>query len=329
MSFSPSSGSNLQEDGSPQSPEENKLFRKFMPGLKVRDVLLLRKLVEKDDNDSEKDGFFKRLLRDSKGDDELSPKFHDEDSEKDNFFKRLLRDSRGDDENCEKDNFFKRLLRDSREDGEDSEKDNFFKRLLRDSKGGEDEDLASSTEGFFKRLFRDSKNDSEDQTHTPTMEDEEKEGFFRKFYREKFEDKKDGNIGNSEEKCASFVEEDEKDGFFQKLFKDKFEDKRDINDNIEGDTTNVVEEEPSEFSLFKRLFRVHPEDGKGGSTNENNNSGLSESSSGSENFFRKLFRDRDCSIEDSEVLGSKKDKEVRRIFIEQNLYLFVYLIGGL
>jgi phosphatidylinositol 4-kinase len=48
MSFSPSSGSNLQEDGSPQSPEENKLFRKFMSGLKVRDVLLLRKLVEKD-----------------------------------------------------------------------------------------------------------------------------------------------------------------------------------------------------------------------------------------------------------------------------------------
>jgi phosphatidylinositol 4-kinase len=324
MSFSPSSGSNLQEDGSPQSPEENKLFRKFMPGLKVRDVLLLRKLVEKDNDDSEKDGFFKRLLRDSKGDDELSPKFHDEDSEKDNFFKRLLRDSRGDDENCEKDNFFKRLLRDSREDGEDSEKDNFFKRLLRDSKGGEDEDLASSTEGFFKRLFRDSKNDSEDQTHTPTMEDEEKEGFFRKFYREKFEDKKDGNIGNSEEKCASFVEEDEKDGFFQKLFKDKFEDKRDINDNIEGDTTNVEEEEPSEFSLFKRLFRVHPEDGKGGSTNENNNSGLSESSSGSENFFRKLFRDRDCSIEDSEVLGSKKDKEVRRIFIEQFIFVCLF-----
>jgi phosphatidylinositol 4-kinase len=50
MSFSPSSGSNLQEDGSPQSPEENKLFRKFMSGLKVRDVLLLRKLVEKDDD---------------------------------------------------------------------------------------------------------------------------------------------------------------------------------------------------------------------------------------------------------------------------------------
>ncbi|MCI19766.1 phosphatidylinositol 4-kinase beta 1-like, partial [Trifolium medium] len=78
MSFSPSSsGNNLQEDGSPQSPDENKLFRKFMPGLKVRDALLLRKLVEKDDDDSEKVGFLKRLLRDSKGDDELGPKIRD------------------------------------------------------------------------------------------------------------------------------------------------------------------------------------------------------------------------------------------------------------
>ncbi|XP_045824098.1 phosphatidylinositol 4-kinase beta 1-like [Trifolium pratense] len=302
MSFSPSSsGTNLQEDGNPRSPEENKLIRKFMPGLKVRDALLLRKLVEKDDDDSEKAGFLKRLLRDSKGDDDLGPKIRDA---------FLFRESSEKcEEDFEKDNFFKRLLRDSRGDDEYSEKDNFFKRLLRDSRGGEDEDLASSSEGSFKRLVRDSKNDSEDKTHTPTMEDEEKEGFFRKFYREKFEDKRGGNIGNSEEKCANFVEEDEKEGFFQKLFKDKIEDKRDINDKIEDDTTNVEKEEPSEFSLLKRLFRVHPEDGKGGSTNENNNSGLLESSSGSENFFRKLFRDHDCSIEDSELLGSKKDKE--------------------
>ncbi|XP_027359618.1 phosphatidylinositol 4-kinase beta 1-like isoform X2 [Abrus precatorius] len=304
LSFSPSSGNNLQEDGSPHSPEETKLFKKFMPGPKVRDALLFRKSVEKDDEYSEKDGFFKRLLRDSKGDDELGQKIRD------TFLFR--KSSEKYDEDSEKDNFFKRLLRDSRGDDEESEKDGFFRRLLRDSKG-EDDDLASSSDGFFKRLFRDSKNGSEDKTLTKTTEDEEKEGFFRKLFREKFEDKKDGNdegdIVNSEEKCAKLAEDDEKEGFFRKFFKDKFEDKKDTNDIIEDGTTNVEEEEASDFSLFKRIFRVHPEDGKSSSANENNNGGLLESSPGTENFFRKLFRDRDRSIEDSELLGSKKQKE--------------------
>ncbi|KAK7282337.1 hypothetical protein RIF29_11020 [Crotalaria pallida] len=305
LSFSPSSGNNLQDDGSPQSPDENKLFKKFMPGSKVRDALLFRKSVEKDDDDSEKDGFFKRLLRDSKGDDELGQKIRDA------FLFR--KSSEKYDEDSEKDSFFKRLLRDSRGDEEDFEKDGFFKRLLRDSKG-EDEELASSSEGFFKKFFRDNKNDSEDKAHTKTVEDEEKEGFFRKFFREKLEDKKDGNnegniIARSEEKCAKPAEEDEKEGFFRKLFKDKFEDKKDASDKIEEGTANVDVEEPSDFSLFKRLFRVHPEDGKSSLANENNNGGLFESSPGTENFFRKLFRDRDRSIEDSELLGSKKQKE--------------------
>jgi len=212
----------------------------------------------------------------------------------------------------EKDNFLKRLSRDSRGDDKDSENDGFFKKLSRVSKGCEDEDLALSSEGFFKRLFRDSKNDYEDKTHTQAMEDEKKEGFFRRFFRDKFEDKKDGNVGNSEEMPA---QENEKEGFFQKLFKDKFEDKRDINDKFDGGTTNAEEEEPSEFSVFKRHFRVHSEDGKVGSANENNNSGLFESSPGTDFFLCKLFRDLDRSIEDSELLGSKKDKEVRQIFI--------------
>jgi len=77
LSFSPSSGNNLQDDGSLQSPEENKLFRKFMSGLKVKDALLFRKSAEKDDGDSEKEGFFKWLLRDSKHDDELGQKIRD------------------------------------------------------------------------------------------------------------------------------------------------------------------------------------------------------------------------------------------------------------
>ncbi|KAL5175867.1 Phosphatidylinositol 4-kinase beta 1 [Glycine soja] len=308
LSFSPSSGNNLQEDDKPLSPDENKIFKKFMPSPKVRDALLFRKSVDKDDDGSEKDGFFKRLLRDSKGDDELGQKIRD------SFLFR--KSSVKDDEDSEKENFFKRFLRDSRGDDEDSEKDGFFRRLLRDSRS-EDEDVASSSEGLFKRLFRDSKNDSEDRTRTKTIEDEDKEGFFRKFFREKSEDRKDGShrndnrdVANFEEKYAKPAEEDEKEGFFRKLFKDKSEDKKDTNDKIEEGTANGEEEESSEFSLFRRLFRVHPEEAKSSLFNENsNNGGLFESSPGTENFFRKLFRDRDRSIEDSELLGSKRQKE--------------------
>ncbi|MCL7045732.1 hypothetical protein MKW94_005900 [Papaver nudicaule] len=286
LSFSPSSGSNsLQEEGS-KSPEDNKIFKKFIPGAKVRDALLFRKSVDKDDDDTEKDGFFKRLLRDSKDVDE---------SEKDGFFKRFLRDSKDVDES-EKDGFFKRLLRDSKEEDEElmSSSEGFFKRLFRDSKNdseekvvgpksGEeeekDEELISISEGFFKRIFRDSKNDSEDKVIPKSSEDEEKDGFFRKFFKEKSDDKKDGNSkGHDEDKRSSYVEE----------------------------------EEPSDFPLFRKLFRVHPEDAKPVVPSENGNSDAPiESSPGTENFFKKLFRDRDRSVEDSELFGSKKNKEKR------------------
>ncbi|RZC44217.1 hypothetical protein C5167_037163 [Papaver somniferum] len=286
LSFSPSSESNsLQEEGS-KSPEDNKIFKKFIPGAKVRDALLFRKSVEKDDDDTEKDGFFKRLLRDSKDVDE---------SEKDGFFKRLLRDSKDVDES-EKDGFFKRLLRDSKEEDEElmSSSEGFFKRLFRDNKNesedkvvgpksGEeeekDEELISSSEGFFKRIFRDSKNDSEDKVGPKSSEDDEKDGFFRKFFKEKFDDKKDGkDKGHDEDRRSS----------------------------------NVEEEEPSDFPLFRKLFRVHPEDAKSAVPSENGNSDAPiESSPGTENFFKKLFRDRDRSVEDSELFGSKKNKEKR------------------
>ncbi|XP_068647735.1 phosphatidylinositol 4-kinase beta 1-like isoform X2 [Aristolochia californica] len=250
VSFSPSSGTNMLNEESPKlTPEENKLFKKFMPGPKVRDALLFRRSMDKDDDESDKDGFFRRLLRDNRD---------DEESDKDGFFRRLLRDSRDDDE---------------------SDKDGFFRRFLRDSKD-DDEELTVSSDGFFKRLFRDSKNDTEDKTGHRVGEEEEKEGFFRR------------------------------------LFKDKHEEKRDMHDRMDDDDDkgNVTyeEEEPSEFLSFKRLFRVHPEDAKIARTYENGGSaGALESSPGTENFFRRLFRDRDRSVEDSELFGSKKQKEKR------------------
>ncbi|XVF14897.1 hypothetical protein REPUB_Repub09cG0100000 [Reevesia pubescens] len=313
LSLSPSPGNHLQEDAVTQllSPEENKIFKKFIPGPKVRDAFLFRKSAEKDEEENEKDGFFKRLLRDSRGgeDEELT-------SSSDGFFKRLLRDSKGEEEEMtsSSEGFFKRLFRDSKSDSDDKSV----------SKPAEDDEK----EGFFKKLFKDKFDDKKDvndriddvhmvnsaEKASKSAEDDEKEGFFRKFFKDKFEDKKDGNDkiadgnanGDSEEKNSKSPEDDEKEGFFRKLFKDKFEDKKDGNDkNDDGE-----EEDSADFSLFRRLFRVHPEENKTSTTNECSNSGsLFESSPGTENFFRKLFRDRDRSIEDSELFSSKKHKE--------------------
>ncbi|KAJ9704074.1 hypothetical protein PVL29_005383 [Vitis rotundifolia] len=297
ISFSPSLGNGLQDEGC-KSPDENTIFRKFIPGPKVRDALLFRKSVEKDDEELEKDGFFKRLLRDSKDEDEELT------SSSEGFFKRFFRDSKSDLED-------KSLSKSV----EDEEKEGFFKK-------------------FFKEKFEDKKDgndrndeeyrvNSEERGGSKSGEDDEKEGFFRKFFKEKFEDKKDGNDKNdeedrvnSEEKVGSrSAEDDEKEGFFRKFFKEKFEDKKDGNDRTEDEekgNANGEEEDPSDFSLFRKLFRVHPEDAKVSLANENSNGGgLFESSPGTENFFRKLFRDRDRSVEDSELYGSKRNKEKR------------------
>lgn len=261
LSFSPSIGNSLQEDIGQSTQEENKIFKKFIPGPKVRDAFLFRKSVEKDDDDSEKDGFFKRLLRDSRTDDE-----------------------------------------------EGSE--GFFKRLLRESKG-EDDEFTSSSDGFFKRLFRDSKSDSDDKSVSKSVEDDEKEGFFRKLFKDKFEDKKDGNDdedkGADEERCSKSAEDDDNEGFFRKFFREKFEDKNSGHDKPEGNSHG----EEEEVSLFRRLFRVHPEDSVTSTGNEKGAAGgLFENSPSMENFFRKLIRDRDRSVEDSELLGLKKQNEV-------------------
>uniref|UniRef100_A0A1D1Z1U7 1-phosphatidylinositol 4-kinase n=2 Tax=Anthurium amnicola TaxID=1678845 RepID=A0A1D1Z1U7_9ARAE len=200
---------------SPSPSEENSLLKKLIPRPKVRDALFFRKSFEKEEEDSDKDGFLRRLLRDSKDKDE-----------------------------------------------DDSDKESFFKRLLRDSKD-EDEEMTSSSDGFFKRLFRDKG---------------EKSG-----------------------------EEEEKEGFFKRLFKDKHEEKAEEDEKGNG---NIDEGESSDFLSFRRLFRVHPEEPKASSLNENGGTaGPFECSPGTENFFRKLFRDWDRAVEDSELLGSKKSRE--------------------
>ncbi|KAL9340261.1 hypothetical protein Peur_066480 [Populus x canadensis] len=324
------SGNSLQEDGtgSQLSPDENKIFKKFIPGPKVRDALLFRKSVDKDDTKARDALLFRKSVDkdDTKARDALlfrkSVDKDEDEGGKDGFFKRLLRDSsRREDEELttSSDGFFKRLRDSIKSEDEEltSSSDGFFKRLLRDNSRVEDEEVMSSSDGFFKKLFRDSKSDGDEKLVSKSAEDDEKEGFLKRFFKEKFEDKKDGNDQNEdeerlklEEKGSKSAEDDEKEGFFWKLFKDKFEEKKDGTDKPDEGTVNGEEEEPSDFSLFRRLFRVHPEEVKSSPVNENNNSGsLLESSLGTENFFRKLFRDRERSVEDSELFSFKKNNE--------------------
>ncbi|KVH88324.1 Armadillo-type fold, partial [Cynara cardunculus var. scolymus] len=315
FSFSHPLENPFQDEGTSKvSADENNMFKKFILGPKVRDALLFRKSVDKDDEESDKDGFFMRLLQDSKD---------NEESEKDGFCKRLLRDSKDEDvgksmerydedkekdelqdskdyEESEKDDFFKRLLRDSEDeevgkyverDDEDMEKDGSFRRLLKDSK--DENELTSSSEKIFKRIF--TKGDLE------SVEGDDREGFLWKFFRDKNDD---------EERGPKSAENDEKEGFFIKTFKEKFEDKKgapaadDDDEEYKGDA-NGVEDAPSDVPLFHKLFRLHPDDANTvAATGSNNGSGL-ESSPGTEKFFLKLFRHHDRSVEDSELFGSK------------------------
>ncbi|XP_030923620.1 phosphatidylinositol 4-kinase beta 1-like [Quercus lobata] len=272
LSFSPSSGSNLQEDGSHMSSEENNILKKFIPSPKVRDALLFRKSAEKsaekDEDESEKDGFFRRLLRDS---------------------------SRGEDEGGSRVRDVLLFRKSSEKDDDDSEKDGFFKRLLRDSRG---EDLTSSSDGFFKRLFRDSKSDAEDKSVSKSVEDDEKEGFFRKLFKDKSEDKKDGSerkededMVNSEEKSSKSVEDDEKEGFFRKLFKDKEKKDEDMVNSEEKSSRSVDDDEKEGF--FRKLFKDKSEDKKDEDTaNSEEKSSKSVDDDEKEGFFRKFFKDK-------------------------------------
>ncbi|XAR73178.1 1-phosphatidylinositol 4-kinase [Bertholletia excelsa] len=348
VSFSPSSGNSLQDDGGKASPDENKILKKLIPGPKVRDALFFRKSVDKDDEESDKDGFFKRLLRDSRDDEGRKSMDKDEDdSERDGFFRRFMRDNRDEDEEVtsSSEGFFKRLFRDSKSDSEEKvisklveedEKEGFFRKLFKEKseekkdsieKIGNEEKVSKCVEddekeGFFRKLFKEKLEDRRDGLEkmdgeargSRSLEEDEKEGFFRKFFKEKFEDKKDGlDRIDDADKGSKSAEDDEKEGFFRKLFKEKLEDKKDGNEKNDDEGkghSNGEEEESSDFSFFRRLFRVHPEDVKTTSATENsNNSSFLESSPGTEKFFRKLFRDRDRTVEDSELFGLRKEKE--------------------
>lgn len=387
-------GVNVAEDGmgtggkQPATPssEDNKLLKRLSIGPKMRDALLFRRSGEKDE-EQDRDGFFKRLLRDSRDKEE-------EDGDREGFFKRLLsREKDNEEEESDRDGFFRRLLRDSKEEdmeltpssdgllkrlfrdkedrqGEDDEKEGFFRRMFKDkneerrdsnhARHGNEERLGKSVEdddreGFFRKIFKDKNEEKKDEGHQKpderekvgaNIEDDKRDGFFRQLFKEKNDEKKEGSTPskkeeddkghknadddnffrrlfkdkneekkgivhdrNEDDKC----EEGDKENFFRKLFKDKHEERRtegpDKNDDCGKGSSGIEEEDNPEFLSFRRLFRVHPEDSKSGHIESSQSNNLSEGSPGSESFFKRLFRDRDRSLEDSEIFGSKMAKE--------------------
>ncbi|KAJ4819102.1 Phosphatidylinositol 4-kinase [Rhynchospora pubera] len=324
--------------------EENKLLRRLSIGpQRVRDALFSKKLMDKDeeelqldgkDRDKDKDGFFKRLLRDSRDKEE-------DGEDKEGFFKRLLRDSKeekerereksGDEE--EREGFLKRILFKDKGEEKKEERDEeggksiddeereggFFKRLFKDKTEGGNEDREKingileeeERDGFFKRLFKDK---NEERT-------EEEENFFKRLFKDKNEERREEKRALNEEERSSGInngrgnnvlDEGEKENFFKRLFKDKHEDEADRNASSSA-TKGIEEEESSEFLSFRKLFRVHPEETKNSASTSgiecSTAGGTLESSPGTESFFKRLFGDRDRSVEDSELFGSKSKEK--------------------
>nr|ACS49598.1 phosphatidylinositol kinase [Oryza alta] len=389
-------GSGGKQPATPSS-EDNKLLKRLSIGPKVRDAAsFFRRSVDKDD-EQDKEGFFKRLLRDSKDKEE-------EDGDKEGFFKRLLsKEKENEEEEGDRDGFFRRLLRDSKDEdmelapssegllkrlfrdkedrqGDDEEKEGFFRRIFKDKneerreslhgRHGDEERVGKSLEeedkeGFFRKIFKDKNEERKDGGHSKQQDDKEKtagnieedkrDGFFGQLFKEKNEEKKEGTTPNkkeeddkghrtvdddnffrrlfkdkNEEKKGAApdrndddkCEEGDKENFFRKLFKDKHEERRsdglDKHDDDGKGTSGIDDEENSEFLSFRRLFRVHPEDAKSGNIESSQSNSISEGSPGSESFFKRLFRDRDRSLEDSELFGSKLLKEARHQLSEKN-----------
>ncbi|RWR92812.1 phosphatidylinositol 4-kinase beta 1 isoform X2 [Cinnamomum micranthum f. kanehirae] len=304
----PSSGSDLLQEGhnssSKVASDENKLFRKLIPGVKVRDALFFRKSVEKDDEEPDKDGFFRRLLRESRD---------DEETDKEGFFRRLLSK---DYEESDKDGFFRRLLRDSKDDVE-ADKEGFFRRLPRESKDVEG-DFSPNSDGFFKRLFRDSRSDSEDKMGgLKSGEDDSKDGFFRRIFKEKLEEKKDGNEKVEEEEQLGDGDDD-KEGFFHRLFKDKHEEKK--GPCVKTGNEEKLGEEEDKDRFFHRFFKDKHEEKKDGKEKAEDEEKVREDDE-KEGFFRRIFKEKHGEKKDGneEKLGEDDEKEgfFHRLFKEK------------
>ncbi|KAM3293567.1 hypothetical protein ACQJBY_036866 [Aegilops geniculata] len=291
------------------SSEDNKLLRRLSIGPKA----FFRRSVEKDE-EQDKDGFFKRLLRDSKDKEE-------DDGDKEGFFKRLLKDSKekeNDEEEGDKDGLFRRLLRDSKD--EDMEltpsSDGLLKRLFRDKEDRPGDD--DEKEGFFRRIFKDKNEERREIMHGrlgdeeragKSLEDDDREGFFRKIFKDKNEEKKDGGShkqNDDREKVGVNTEEDKKDGFFRQLFKEKNDEKKEGTNPSRKEDDSKGNKSIDDDNFFRRIFKDKNEEKKGAAHDRNEDEKCEEGDK--ENFFRKLFKDKD-KHEDRRIDGLDKNDD--------------------
>ncbi|GAB2218616.1 hypothetical protein Droror1_Dr00001842 [Drosera rotundifolia] len=350
LSLSPSAGPNVVEEGGKASPDDNKIFKKFMPGPKVRDALRFRKSMEKDAEESDKDGFFKRLLRDSKDEDvELT-------SSTDSFFKRLFRDSRGDSEEIsvsrsleddEKESLFRKFFKDKSE-----EKRELNERKEEGDKGGSSQKSIEEEEkeGFFKKIFKEKVEDKKDgNERTDAMDkggsskssvDDEEKGFFKKMFKEKIGDNKDENEKNENGvrvRSKSF-KEDDREGFFRKIFKEKTEEQKGGREKLEDEENEKTEKaetirsksskEGDKEGLFRKIFKEKNEEKKAGrEKHEDEGHEIEErvcskplKEDNKEGFFRKIFKDKNEEKKASRENHVDEDDEregfIRKFFKE-------------
>ncbi|PKA54543.1 Phosphatidylinositol 4-kinase beta 1 [Apostasia shenzhenica] len=300
--------------------------------------------------EDEKDGFFRRMFKDKNEDkkvvaghiriedEEVVSRSTDND-EKGSFFLRIFKDrSEGKRESgLERAGDEERIGKTAKDDVKDGlfhkifKEKNEEKAVVRQDKNGYEGGVDSCAEddekdGFFHRIFKEKNEEKrfsgygkyqDEERLSKSIDENDKDGFFPRIFKSKHEEKREAAHNRDDENGSKFrrnIDDADKDGFFRRLFKDKNEDRKDEGHNTKQEenqvNSNCEEEESSDFLSFRRLFRVHPEDTKNAAMNSNTGS-PSDSSPGTENFFRRLFRDRDRSIEDSELFGSKRQKESR------------------
>ncbi|KAG6476772.1 hypothetical protein ZIOFF_066020 [Zingiber officinale] len=299
---------------------------------------LFRDKDEKLGEDDEKEGFMRRIFKDkneenkdggitrNKEEDKVSENI--EVDEKENFFRRLFKEKHEE----KKDSGPERSLDKEKHNEivQEEEKENFFLKILKDKNDedsghagdGQKEKVRRSLEkddkdSFFRRLFKEKSEEKKEGWPNRNEEEEnskksiEDDSIFRRLFKDKSEEKRVvGHDNHGDDKVSTSVEEREKEGFFRRFFKEKHDDKKvdghDRNEEENKDSETLEERETSEILSFRRLFRIHPDETKVSSTSDN---GSFENSPGTESFFRRLFRDRERSIEDSELLSSKIQKE--------------------
>ncbi|KAL2621684.1 hypothetical protein R1flu_001889 [Riccia fluitans] len=212
-------------DGNKASSEDTdstlKVFKKLLPGPKVRDAFL-KKFREKEDEDgdrpkdTESENIFRRLFS-AKEDEERSVRSEDL-ANPEGFFRRLFRDKQESEgvRSTDEEGFFKKLFRDKHEDrdrGDAREKGDEEERL---SVSWEDDEVHEFS--LFRRFFKiHPEDDLGLDGITGTPDGSPGEGFFKRL----FKDREDGKFFSLRREDGTGTSPS---NFLKRLFKDRGDD---------------------------------------------------------------------------------------------------------